>query len=153
MGEQEITGQRHGRGAGQRHHAGCDLVHLGRDGELGLLLTLVLRGPEQAVISSTLLLVAEDVVSADDLPKPQRRVGISRVEVGMALLDRLAERCPDVVSVVVRKSSEQIVKRLHDRSRCRFPSSPIEIPTANLRWSTRTNTFRLARCWANSAEK
>src|SRR4051794_14686638 len=144
MREQEVAGQRQRGGAGQCHHARSDLVDLGDDGELGVLLTFVLRGAKQTVVGRALLLVAEDVVGSDDLSKPQSGVGVFGVDVGMALFDRLAKRSPDVLSVVVRKSSEQIVKRLHRRSRCRVPSSPIEIPTANLRWSTRTNSFHFA---------
>src|SRR3954465_9031623 len=91
------------------------------------------------IIGRALVLIAQDVVGTYDLPEAQRGVGIAWIDVGMGALDRLAKRGPQLFSIIIRKSSEHIVKRLHGRSRRRVLSSPPEIPATNLRWSTRTN--------------
>src|ERR1700724_2522550 len=83
--------------------------------------------------------IAKDFVGADDLPELQRGIGIVRMDVGMGPFDGSTECGPEIFSVIARKSPEQIVKRLHRRSRCWISSSPTEISAANLLWRTRTN--------------
>jgi len=107
-------------------------MNRGRDRELGGLLLLVLRQRQQMVVSRALFGIGQDSVRADDLPEPQRGVRIARLEVGMGTLDGPPERGPKTFGVIARQSAEQIVKRVHRRSRCRISASPTEILAANL---------------------
>ncbi len=58
------------------------------------------------VVSRALVLIAEDLVGADDLPEFQRGVWIVGMDVGVSALDGLAKRRPEVFSVVIWKRSE-----------------------------------------------
>ena len=89
-----------------------------RGGLPGSLLLLQARELQKIVIGPALLGIAEDFAGADDLPEFQRRVGIAGAKVGMGAFDGPAERGPETFGVVGRKRPEQIVKRLHRRSRC-----------------------------------
>src|ERR1700730_1516016 len=99
------------------------------------------------VVSRALFCIAKDFVGADDLPEFQRSVRIARSEVGMSTFDGSAKCGPEILSVIVWKSPEQIVKRVHRRSRCRISSSPSEIPTAKLLRSSRSTEFHRMRRW------
>ena len=55
-------------------------------GTSGRRLLLKAREIQQMVIGGPLLNIAKDFVGADDLPELQRRVGIARMDVGVARL-------------------------------------------------------------------
>src|ERR1700722_7400783 len=76
------------------------------------------------VVGRALLVIAEDIVGADDLPEFQRGFGIVRSDVGMGAFDGSSERGPETFGVIVWKSPEQIVQRIHRRSRCWFRPRP-----------------------------
>jgi hypothetical protein len=114
-------------------------VNPDKHGLLGYRYLLLVREREQMVVSHALLGIAQDFVGADDLPKFQRRIGIVRPQVGVGAFDGFAERAPQTFGVIVWQGPEQIVKRIHGRSRRWISSSPTEIPAANLLGSTHTN--------------
>ena len=89
-----------------------------RQGQLRRRLLLQPREFQQMVISLALLRIGEDFIGADDLSEFQRSVRIARSEVGVGALDGSTERGPEFFCVIVWKRPEQIVKRLHHRSRC-----------------------------------
>src|ERR1700704_6033905 len=117
MHEQQISPDGHGRYTGKPDHAGGKLVYPAGDGGFGGRLLLQARELQQIIVSRALLVVAKDFAGIDDLPEFKRGIRIARPEVGVGALDGIAERGPKTLSVIVRKSPEQIVKRRHRRSR------------------------------------
>jgi hypothetical protein len=61
--------------------------------------------------------ICKDFVGTNDLPEFQRSILIARSDVGVGAFDGLTECGPETFSVIVWKSPEQIIKRLHRRSR------------------------------------
>jgi hypothetical protein len=70
------------------------------------------------VVSLALLSIGKDFIGADDLSESERSIRIVRSDVGVGAFDGSTERGPETFSVIVWKRPEQIVKRLHRRSRC-----------------------------------
>jgi hypothetical protein len=68
---------------------------------------------QQSVVSRPLLRIAEHGVGSDNLPKPQGSIRVAGMEVRMVCLDCFAECSLKRLSVVVRTSTEQIIKRFH----------------------------------------
>ena len=87
MHEQQISADGDDRGSGQRDHAGGKLVNPGGDGVPRLRQLLQARELQQMVVGRALLVVAENIVGADDLPELQRGFGIVRSDVGMGAFD------------------------------------------------------------------
>ena len=71
-------------------------------GALGPQLLLQAREIQQMVIGRPLLDIAQDFVSADDLPELQRRIGIARVDVGVSTFHGLTEGGPEGFSIILR---------------------------------------------------
>ena len=92
-------------------------MNRGGDGLLRRRLLLDAGEIEQMIVNRALLLIYQDLIGAHDLAKLDRRIGVAGIDVGVSRFDGFAKRGPDVFSVIVRKRSEQIVKRLHRRSR------------------------------------
>ena len=96
----------------------------GGDGVPRLRQLLQPREFQQVVVCRALLVIAEDIVGADDLPEFQRGFGIVRSDVGMGAFDGSSKRGPESFGVIVWESPEQIVQRIHRRSRCWFRLRP-----------------------------
>ena len=62
-----------------------------------------------SIVGRALLGIRQDVIGAHELPEPQRSIRIVGIDVGMGRLRGLAERGPQALGVITRKSSEQIV--------------------------------------------
>src|SRR5262249_23298086 len=60
--------------------------------------------------------IGKDLVGANDLSEFEACVGIAGMEVGMRSLDRTTEGTSQLFGVIARKSSEQIVQRIHRRT-------------------------------------
>ena len=69
------------------------------------------------VVSRALLGICKDFVGTDDLPEFQRSIRIARSDVGVGAFDGLTECSPETFSIIGWKSPEQIIRRLHRRSR------------------------------------
>ena len=128
MYEQQISADDDNRACGKRDHSGCQLVNGGGERVLGLRNLLQTRQLEQVIVGRALFSIAEDFVGANDLPELQRSIRIARPQVGVGGFYRPTERGPQTFSIIVRKSTKQIVKRVHPRSRCRISSSPSKFP-------------------------
>src|SRR5207247_10726216 len=111
----------HNRGSSNRHHARGELVNSDGGGARGRRLLLQAREIQQMVIGRPLLSIAKAFVGAGDLPEFQRGIGIARMEAGVNALDVFTASSPETFSLIVRKSPEQIVKRLQCRFDAGFP--------------------------------
>ena len=116
----------------------------GGDGQFGGLLLLELCQRQQMVVSRTLFRIGKDSVRADNLPESQRGVRVAGLEVGMGTFDGPPECGPKTFRVIARQGAEQIVKRVHRRSRCRISTSPTEILAANLAAEYASTSFTAA---------
>src|SRR6516165_1967861 len=125
MEVERVPADGHDQDYGESEHGGGELVNLARHRLLRDRSLLDAREIQEMVVGGPLLRIVQDFVRANDLPEAQRRLRIARIDVGMAPLDGSAKRRSQTLSVVVRKSSEQIVKRLHTRTRGPTLSHPV----------------------------
>src|SRR5579871_4846184 len=130
----EIAANASGGDDDQCQRAGRHIVHRPGGGLPGLLF---MGEIEQVVIGCTLFIVAKDLVGAQDLPEFLRGVGIPGIEIGMGSLDGTPESGTEFLCVVARQRSEQIVQRLHSRTR-RY-SYPYTLPKLAAARSDREN--------------
>src|SRR5258708_39647637 len=72
------------------------------------LLTLELQ---HSIVSRPLLRIAQESIGGDKLPEPLWSIRIAGMEVGMVLLDRLAERFLQSVSVLTHTRHAMIATR------------------------------------------
>jgi len=71
------------------------------------------------------------LIGANDLAELQSRLGVARVKIGMNPLDGTTEGDSEFFGIITRKSSEQIVQRLHRRSH-EYSTLSTEIPAEKL---------------------
>jgi hypothetical protein len=101
------------------------------DGALRQLPLFLIGKVEQMVVGCALLVIGKDLIGANDLSELHPCVGIARVKIGMNPLHGTTEGDSELFGIISRKSSEQIVQRIHRRSR-EYSTLSTEIPAANL---------------------
>src|ERR1700751_898240 len=79
------------------------------------------------IISRTLLDIAENLIGTHDPVEFKSGIRVSRIDVWMSLLDGTTECGPQAFGIIVRKRTEQIVKRLHSKAPAvSLPSTQLE---------------------------
>jgi hypothetical protein len=101
------------------------------DGALRQLPLFLVSKVEQMVVGRALLRIGKNLIGANDLAELQSRLGVARVKIGMNPFDGVTEGGSEFFGIITRKSSEQIVQRLHRRSH-EYSTLSTENPAENL---------------------